>query len=296
MATQRDIKRRIGSVQNTKKITKAMEMVAAARLRRAQERIEATRPYAERMMEFIAGMARYVEVDPEQFPLLKVHEETKTVAVVALTADRGLCGGFNAGIVRLVRERVADLRREGVEPYLIVVGKKGVATLRFQDYDLAATYVDITDKPTFLDAQAIAHRVADLYVGEEVDRVHLIFNSFKSAMEQRVDEQVILPIQEEIVSEYTPDDAVSNMDFLFEPPAPVILNDLLPGYVETVVYRALLESTASEHGARMTAMRNASENAGEMIDELTLAMNRARQASITQEILEVVSGADALEG
>jgi len=296
MATQRDIKRRIGSVQNTEKITKAMEMVAAARLRRAQDRIEATRPYAERMMEFIAGMARYVEVDPERFPLLKVHEDTRRVAVVALTADRGLCGAFNANIVRRARDKVVELREEGVESQLMVVGKKGVSTLRFQGYDLAATYADITDKPTFLDAQGLAHNVAELYAEEEIDRVHLIFNSFKSAMEQHVAEQVILPIQEEIVVDYTPDDAVSNMDFLFEPSASAILNDLLPGYVETVVYRALLESTASEHGARMTAMRNASESAGEMIDELTLAMNRARQASITQEILEVVSGADALAG
>lgn len=294
MASQRDIKRRITSVQNTKKITKAMEMVAAARLRRAQQRIESTRPYAVHMMEFIAGLARYIEVDPERFPLLKQHAEVRRVAVVALTADRGLCGAFNANIVRRAQERVREYRAAGVEVDLIVVGKKGAGTLRFHRFDLAAAYTGITDKPSFLDAQTLANRVAELYSSGAVDRVLVIFNHFVSPMEQRVTEQIILPLQEEIVGTYTPPDAAPHMDFLFEPQAEAILNDLLPSYVEMTIYRALLESTASEHGARMTAMRNASESAGEMIDELTLAMNRARQASITQEILEVVAGADAL--
>ncbi len=294
MSTRRDIKRRITSVQNTKKITKAMEMVAAARLRRAQQRIEATRPYAVEMMEFIAGLARYVEVDPARFPLLQRHGEVKRVAVVALTADRGLCGAFNSNVVRAAQQSLRDYDAQGVECDLIVVGKRGAGTFRFQHFSLAATYTGITDQPTFLDAQAIANRVSELYTSGVVDRVLLVFNHFKSAMEQRLTEQVILPLQEEVVEAYTPDDAALHMDFLFEPSAEAILNDLLPSYVEMTVYRALLESTASEHGARMTAMRNASESAGEMIDKLTLAMNRARQASITQEILEVVAGADAL--
>ncbi|MHB9149380.1 MAG: ATP synthase F1 subunit gamma [Thermoleophilia bacterium] len=294
MASQRDIKRRITSVQNTKKITKAMEMVAAARLRRAQMRIEATRPYAVHMMEFIAGLAKYIEVDAERFPLLKQHEEVKRVALVALTADRGLCGAFNSNIVRLAQERRREYESQGIEVDLIVVGKKGVGTFRFQHVALAGSYAGITDRPTFLDAQTLANKVSELYTTQAVDRVILIFNHFVSAMEQRVTEQVVLPLQEQVVETYTPDDAAPHMDFLFEPQAEVILNDLLPSYVEMTVYRALLESTASEHGARMTAMRNASESAGEMIDRLTLAMNRARQASITQEILEVVAGADAL--
>ncbi|MHB8870363.1 MAG: ATP synthase F1 subunit gamma [Thermoleophilia bacterium] len=294
MASQRDIKRRITSVQNTKKITKAMEMVAAARLRRAQQRIEATRPYAIHMMEFIAGLAKYVDVDPAVFPLLKQHDEVRRVALVALTADRGLCGAFNSNIVRLAQERMREYRAQGVEADLIVVGKRGVGTFRFQNIEMAGAYTGITDRPSFLDAQALANRVAELYTTEKVDRVILIFNHFVSAMEQRVTEQVMLPLQEQVVETYTPDDAAPHMDFLFEPQAEIILNDLLPSYAEMTVYRALLESTASEHGARMTAMRNASESAGEMIDKLTLAMNRARQASITQEILEVVAGADAL--
>ncbi len=294
MASQRDIKRRITSVQNTKKITKAMEMVAAARLRRAQMRIEATRPYAVHMMEFIAGLAKYIEVDTERFPLLRQHEAVRRVALVALTADRGLCGAFNSNIVRLTQERRREYESQGFEVELIVVGKKGVGTFRFQNVPVAGSYAGITDRPTFLDAQSLANRVAELYTTQAVDRVILVFNHFVSAMEQRVTEQVILPLQEQVVAAYTPDDAAPHMDFLFEPEAEVILNDLLPSYVEMTVYRALLESTASEHGARMTAMRNASESAGEMIDRLTLAMNRARQASITQEILEVVAGADAL--
>ncbi len=294
MASQRDIKRRITSVQNTKKITKAMEMVAAARLRRAQMRIEATRPYAVHMMEFIAGLAKYIDVDTERFPLLRQHEEVRRVALVALTADRGLCGAFNSNIVRLTQERRREYESHGIEVELIVVGKRGVGTFRFQDVPVAGTYAGITDRPTFSDAQSLANRVAELYTTQAVDRVILVFNHFVSAMEQRVTEQVILPLQEQVVATYTPDDAAPHMDFLFEPEAEVILNDLLPSYVEMTVYRALLESTASEHGARMTAMRNASESAGEMIDRLTLAMNRARQASITQEILEVVAGADAL--
>src|SRR5680860_265115 len=295
MATTRDIKRRITSVQNTRKITKAMEMVAAARLRRAAERIENTRLFALQMMEFIAGLAGYLEVDPSEFPLLKQHEQVKRVALVVLTADRGLSGAFNANIVRAALQRYREYQVEGIEADLIVVGKRGVGTLRFQNYQMDRTYVGITDMPSFPDAQAISYRVAELYAEERVDRVHLIFNSFKSAMEQIVTDQVILPIQEELVPEFLPEAATINLNFIFEPPASVILRELLPRYLDMTLYRALLESTASEHGARMTAMRNASESASEMIDQLTLAMNRVRQASITQEILEVVAGADALE-
>jgi F-type H+-transporting ATPase subunit gamma len=296
MPAQRDIKRRITSVQNTRKITKAMEMVAAARLRRAQQRIEAARPYALNMMEFIAGLVRYLQVDVSSFPLLKEHDKVRRVAVVALTADRGMCGAFNSNIVRRALDRVHAYQREDIETDLIVAGRKGIGTLRFQGHKLLATYVDITDRSAFLDSQAIAHRVADLYVTEKVDRVHLVFNRFKSAMEQFITDQVILPIQEELVPEYTPEGAAAYMDFLYEPSPEDILEDLIPTYLEITIYRALLEGVASEHGARMTAMRNASDAADEMIDELTLAMNRVRQASITQEILEVVAGADALSG
>src|SRR5680860_1485537 len=203
MASQRDIKRRITSVQNTKKITKAMEMVAAARLRRAQMRIEATRPYAVHMMEFIAGLAKYIDVSAERFPLLKQHEEVGRVALVALTADRGLCGAFNSNIVRLAQERRREYESQGIEVDLIVVGKKGVGTFRFQNVPVAGAYAGITDRPTFSDAQSLANRVAELYTTQAVDRVILVFNHFVSAMEQRVTEQVILPLQEQVMATYT---------------------------------------------------------------------------------------------
>ncbi len=296
MASQRDIRRRIASVQNTGKITKAMEMVAAARLRRAQQRIEATRPYALNMLEFIGQMVRYLQVDPSTFPLLKEHAQIKKVAVIALTADRGMCGAFNSNIIRLALDRVDSYRKDGVDSDLVVLGRKGVSTVRFQGYRLDKAYLDVTERTAFLEAQALANGVIRRYETDVIDRVHLVFNRFKSPMEQFVTDQVILPIQEELTGTYTPSDAREHMDFLFEPSPEVILADLLPSYVEITIYRAILEGMASEHGARMTAMRNASDAATEMIDELTLAMNRVRQASITQEILEVVAGADALSG
>ena len=296
MASQRDIKRRISSVQNTRKVTKAMEMVSAARLRRAQQRIEATRPYALRMVEFLGGLAETVDPDIyARFPLLDTRPEVRRAAVVAMTADRGLAGGFNASIIRATNVRLQAYAAQGVEVDLLVVGKRGVGTFRFQGKTMVHTYQGITDRPTFLDAQGIAHTLADLFVSGRADRVDIIFNHFKSAMEQRVDQQQILPIDPKaMTSGQEPVHSAWSQNFIFEPSAQEILRNLLPSYMEIAVYRALLESTASEHGARMTAMRNASETAGEMIDSLTLAMNRARQASITQEILEVVAGAEAL--
>lgn len=271
-------------------------MVAAARLRRSQQRIEATRPYALNMLEFIGGFVRYLPADASVSPLLKEHAQVKRVAIVALTADRGMCGAFNSNIVRRTLDRVEEYKRQGIDTDLIVSGRKGISTLRFQGYKVAAAYTDIGDRSAFLDAQAIAHRVAELYSSETVDRVHLIFNRFKSAMEQYITDQVILPIQQELAVEYSSPDGARHMDFIFEPSEAAILTDLIPSYLEVTVYRAILEGIASEYGARMTAMRNASDAASEMIDELTLAMNRLRQASITQEILEVVGGADALSG
>ncbi len=297
MASQRDIRRRIVSVQNTRKITKAMEMVAAARLRRAQQRIEATRPYALHMLEFIGQLARYLQVDLSLHPLLKQHDEINKVAIIALTADRGLCGAFNSNIIRRALDLVDHYTAQGVDYDLVVMGRKGVGTVRFlKKYRLDKAYLDVTDRTAFLEAQALTNGVIRRYAAGSIDRVHLVFNRFKSPMEQYITDQVILPIQEEIAGQYTPSGAREHMDFLFEPSAEEILADLLPSYIEIAIYRAILEGMASEHGARMTAMRNASEAADEMIDDLTLAMNRARQWSITQEILEVVAGADALSG
>jgi F-type H+-transporting ATPase subunit gamma len=297
MASVQDLKRRVRSVKNTRKITKAMELVASARLRRAQARIEAMRPYADTMRELIAGVGRAAS-SVRGLPLLQQRDEVATVALVPLTGDRGLAGAFNAQILRRAFAVDRGLRGEGKTVRWIAVGKKGRSTLTFRRFELTADYSGFSDKPGYADAQAIAHRVTELYTSGEVDRVILIYNSFESPLVQRVTEQEVLPISADILEtdeEERQHDALRG-DFIFEPEPEEILARLLPVYLETQIYRALLESAASEQGARMTAMRNASKNAGELIDRLTLEMNRARQAEITQEILEVVAGADALTG
>ncbi len=292
MSTVRDIKRRVRSVQNTRKITRAMELVAGAKLRRAQARIEAMRPYADRMQELMIGTAR-ASTSFRGLPLLQ-RRDVRTVAILPLTGDRGLAGPFNAQILRRAFALERRLRAEGATPVWLVAGKKGRSTLRFRRYELEAVWTGFSDRPAYADAQAIAHRLAELYTDEGVDQVMVVYNQFESALVQRVVEQEVLPIPEHVLEAGDDHTAALVGDFIYEPEPEEILERLLPTYLETQVYRALLESAASEQGARMTAMRNASKNAAELIDSLTLAMNRARQAEITQEILEVVAGADAL--
>jgi F-type H+-transporting ATPase subunit gamma len=294
MASVQDLKRRIGSVRNTRKITRAMELVAAAKLRRAELRIKALRPYAETMNELIAGVGR--AASSVRLPLLEQRENVENVAIVPLTGDRGLAGPFNAQIVRRAFALERSLQAEGKGIRWVAVGKKGRSTLLFRRRELAGSYIGFTDRPTFEDAQAIAHRCAELFTSGEVDRVTLVYNTFISALTQRVTEHEILPISPQVLETDADEQAADTLrgDFIFEPEPEEILERLLPVYLETQIYRALLESTASEQGARMTAMRNASKNARELIDSLTLRMNRARQAEITQEILEVVAGAEAL--
>jgi F-type H+-transporting ATPase subunit gamma len=295
MATVQDIKRRLRSVRNTRKITKAMELVAAAKLRRAEARIEALRPYAERMRELMIGTARATPA--RGFPLLEAREDVRSVAILPLTGDRGLAGAFNAQILRRALALERELRGQGADVRWAVVGRKGRSTLRFRRYDVEQAWVDFTDRPTYGDADAIAHKLTELFTEREVDRVVMVYNHYVSPLTQTVEVEDVLPIPRTLLEE---DEAKSAYeialegDFIYEPEPEQILERLLPTYLETTVYRALLESAASEHGARMTAMRNASKNAGELIDSLTLDMNRARQAEITQEILEVVAGADAL--
>jgi F-type H+-transporting ATPase subunit gamma len=292
MATVQDLKRRIRSIRNTRKITKAMELVASARLRRAQARIEAMRPYADRMMELMIGTAR-ASSSLRSLPLLQRHESVQSVAILPLTGDRGLAGAFNAQVLRHAFALARRLESEGMRVRWLVSGRKGASTLRFRRLDVLQAWTGFSDRPAYADAQALAHKVADLYVENEVDRVVVVYNRFVSPLVQQVVEQDLLPIPEEVL-EAGEDTQHLLGDFIYEPEPEQILARLLPVYVETELYRALLESAASEQGARMTAMRNASKNAGELIDTLTLAMNRARQAEITQEILEVVAGADAL--
>ena len=295
MATVQDIKRRVASVRNTRKITKAMELVAAAKLRRAEARIAALRPYADRMRELMIGTAR--ATPSRGFPLLEAREDVRSVAILPLTGDRGLAGGFNAQIIRRALALERDARAAGQDVRWLAVGKRGRSTLRFRRYEIDEAWVDLTDRPAYADASAIAHRVAELFPTREVDRVVMVYNASVSALTQRVTVEDVLPIPRRALEDEEDRSAYEialEGDFIYEPEPEEILARLLPTYLETSIFRALLESAASEHGARMTAMRNATKNAGELIDALTLEMNRARQAEITQEILEVVAGADAL--
>jgi len=297
LASVQDLRRRIRSVRNTRKITKAFELVASARLRRAQTRIEAMRPYADRMLELMVGTAR-AATSVHGLPLLQRREE-QTVAIIPLTGDRGLAGPFNSQILRHAFALDRSLRADGKQVRWLVAGRKGASTLRFRNYELDQAWTGFSDRPTYHDAQAIAHKLSELYVAAEIDRAVVVYNHFVSPLVQTVTEQDVLPIPEEMLhggDEEAAEEKAVLGDFIYEPEPEEILARLLPFYLETELYRALLESAASEQGARMTAMRNASKNAGELIDSLTLAMNRARQAEITQEILEVVAGADALTG
>lgn len=295
MATVQDLKRRIKSVTSTRKITRALELVAAAKLRRAQVRIEAMRPYADTMSDLVSGVGRAAS-SVRSLPLLQQRETIETVLIVPLTGDRGLAGAFNGQVLRRSFNLEKALEAEGKHVRFVPVGKKGRSTLTFRGRDASDSFVGFSDGPTYADAQAIAHRVAELYTEHEVDRVVVVYNTFVSALTQRVTELELLPISPDVLEtdeQEARDDALRG-DFIFEPEPEEILARLLPVYLETLIYRALLESAASFQGAQMTAMRNASKNAGELIDRVTLQMNRARQAEITQEILEVVAGAEAL--
>jgi F-type H+-transporting ATPase subunit gamma len=295
LASLQDIRRRIQSVKNTRKITKALELVAGARLRRAQMRIEEMRPYADRMQELMVGTARAAS-SFRNLALLQ-RRDVQRVAVLVITGDRGLAGPFNGQVLRRAFELERKERAEGHEVLWNVVGRKGASTLRFRRYEITGQWAGFVDKPTYADAQAIAHSVAELYTEQKVDRVVLVYNRFVSALVQRVTTTDLLPIPQHVLEagdDLTPREEALRGDFIYEPEPEEILARLLPVYLETEIYRALLESAASFLAAQRTAMRNASKNAGELIDTYTLQMNRARQAQITQEILEIVAGADAL--
>jgi F-type H+-transporting ATPase subunit gamma len=292
VASQQDIKRRIRSVRNTRKITKALELVSASKLRRAQARIEALRPYADRMHELEMEAASRANVHGQ--PLL-VRRENKVSALCVLTGDRGLAGAFNAQVLRAAITDSRSERAAGRELRWLAVGKRGIGSLRFRGLELLHSWQGFTDRPTYSDASAIADELCTLYRDGTVDRVALVYNAFESALTQRVVVEELLPIPEGRLEDLSARERALEGITIFEPEAADILDELLQTSIEIQIYRALLESTASEHGSRMTAMGNASKNANDLIGGLTLAMNRARQAEITQEILEVVAGADALE-
>jgi len=307
VSTTEDVKARIGSVKNIQKITRAMEMVAAARLRRAEQRIEALRPYARAIRKMTQRTVEAADNLPN-LPLLEEHDNSNKVGLLLITGDRGLAGAFNSQILRAGNRRAQELEAEGKEVLWYASGRRGVSSLQFRSREVSGSWQGFTDRPAFSNARDIASEVATQYIDCNVDRVEIIFNGYVSPLTQIVRTDVLLPLkdmaqivaeaeQEELGEESNTDgetDGEIRGEWLYEPDPEEILARLVPDFIEITIYRALLESTASEHGARMTAMRNAQENATDMIDDLTLEMNRQRQAEITQEIMEVVAGAEGL--
>jgi F-type H+-transporting ATPase subunit gamma len=285
MATLRELRTRIRAVKNIEKITRAMKLVAAARLRRAQERAHAARPYAERMQEVMQNLSR--AAGDVSHPLLEVREE-RTIAVIVVTSDRGLCGSYNTNVLRRARELLRP--RDPGSVRLVLIGRKGIGFFRRHRYPVVATMPISSTEISFSDVQPIVNVVRDLFESHQVDAVYVVYQRFVSAMTQQPTILPLLPLRPA-----SDEAAAGGEEVLFEPSAEELLGRLLPRYVDTQVYRTLVEAVASEHGARMTSMSAATNNAGEMIDTLTLSLNRARQAAITKEIAEIVGGAEALK-
>jgi F-type H+-transporting ATPase subunit gamma len=304
VATQKEVKTRISSVKNIHKITRAMEMVAAARLRRAEQRIDAMRPYAQAIRKMTRRISDASMTVP-RVALLEEREPQRRVELILVTGDRGLAGSFNTNIVREGIRLRREFEAQGAEVSFAVIGRRGNSTLSFRGETIANSYIGFTDRPAFANAREISHDVTSAYADEEIDRVELVYNRYVSPLTQYVRRQTLLPLQEaEVFGEGLPGpeqpadpelaEAHERAYWDYEPEPELLLPMLFAEYVDLSVYRALLESAASELGARMTAMRSAAENAQDMIGDLTLEMNRVRQAEITQEILEVVGGAEAL--
>jgi len=290
-ASLRDIRKRIASVRSTQQITKAMKMVASAKLRRAQENILAARPYATKMFDVLSSLA--ARTSPDVHPLLS-RREPKRVEVVVFTSDRGLCGAFNMNLI----QRAEKFKEEGTSGAEVItfsfIGRKGRDYFRKRKATIRREYVNLFGKVDYPLASRIGQDLVEAYAEEQVDAIYLLYSEFRSAMQQRILLEKILPVTPKIPGE----EAIKRpaaVEYIYEPSEGEILDKLLPMYVEVQVYRALLESVASEFGARMTAMENATNNASEMIDKLTLVYNKARHAAITKELIEIVSGAEALK-
>ena len=281
MPSMRDLRRRIKSIKSTQQITKAMKMVAAAKLRRSQEMVVASRPYAKRIKDVLARAAG--ATTETNHPLLE-KREVKSTGYVLITADRGLCGGFNANLIRKANGELKEFNN----PRLVTVGRKGRDFFKKRGYEIVGEFTNLGESISFDAARVIAGFIVEKYLDGTFDEVYLVFSEFVNPLVQRPQTIKLLPLE-------TPEEEAGGGEYIFEPSADAVLNTLLPKYVEVQVYRALLESKASEHGARMTAMDTATENAAEMIAKLTLQLNRARQAAITKEIAELVGGAAALE-
>jgi F-type H+-transporting ATPase subunit gamma len=304
--SQKDVKSRISSVKNIQKITRAMEMVAAARLRRAEQRIEALRPYASAIRRMTRQAAEAAQNVPN-LPILEEHDSVDAVGMLLITGDRGLAGAFNTQIVRAgIR---AEQEFDGKDLRWYASGRRGVSSLTFRGRTVSGQYTGFTDRPAYANAREIASDLMAAYVDGKVDQVDILYNRYISPLTQEVTRETLLPLQQATILEGGGEERLGGRAggdeeeerhegpralVEYEPGPEDILQRLVPAYVEISIYRALLESTASEHGARMTAMRNASENASDLIKDLTLQMNRERQAEITQEIMEVVAGAESL--
>jgi F-type H+-transporting ATPase subunit gamma len=299
MASQRDVKNRISSVKNIQKITRAMEMVAAARLRRAEQRIAALRPYAEAIGRMTRQAARAAGAEASSSPLLGEHQPQRNVGLLLITGDRGLAGGFNSQVIRAGVRAGTDLAERELAPVWYAAGRRGVSSLTFRGRELSGSYTGFADRPAYADARAIADDLMAAYVDNRLDRVEIIYNAYVSPLTQTVTRATLLPLSQAVLEGQEEPEGEGSKEapralVEYEPGPEELLKRLVPDYVEISVYRALIESTAGFFGAQMTAMRSASENAGDIITDLTLQMNRARQAEITQEIMEVVAGAEGL--
>jgi len=289
MSKTRDIRRRIRSIQSTRQITHTMEMVAASKLRRAQDRVRAARPYAAKLTEVISSL--FAPELAERYPILRQPEKLGRSALVLLTSNRGLAGGFNVNLIRKARGVLGELRDDGVDVEFHVIGRKGISFFRFRREPMASTRQDISDRPTLEDARSIIDPLIPRFESGELDAIDVVYAHFKNPLSTPPTLIRVLPVG-------PPDEGrgARAHNYLFEPSAEEILTTVLPLYVRNAVYRALVETAAAEQGARMTAMRNATDNAEELIRNLTLQYNKARQTQITQELTEITGGAEALRG
>jgi len=296
VATLREIQRRVVGVKNTQKITKAMKMVAAAKLRRAQGALVSTRPYARKMNELLRHLV--TKIDLSIHPLLK-EREVKRVLLVVVSGDRGMCGAFNGNVIKAaidhINSQYQHLLKEPDGVRIVTVGKKSTDFFSKKNYNIYSKYTGIFGNLQFSNAQTIIQRVVDQYLKGEYDKVEVVYNEFKSVIQQRIVIEQVLPIPPEQIQEAGDSRSLAQVDYIYEPSISDMINVLLPKHLVFQLWRILLESSTSEEGARMTAMNNATENAKELISELTLSYNKERQASITKELLEIVSGAEALK-
>lgn len=286
MAGARDVKRRIKSVENTRQITRTMELVATSKLKRATDRVYAARPYANALNEIVQGL--YSPALSERYPILRRPERIERAAILLLTANRGLCGGFNSNLIKQARGLMNELRGQGIETELHIAGKKAVAYFRFRGEPMETMRTDIGDAPTVEDAESLVGPIRDKFESGEIDALYLVSSEFKSAMSTPPHTEQILPIEGD-------PEAPSADTFILSPSGDMILERILPAYIRNAVFTALVENAAAEQGARRSAMKSATDNAGDVLEHLTRTYNRARQAQITQEIAEIVGGSAALE-